>query len=167
MSTRLPNDEWYESEESTRKGLIQEMQRIKRRTRVRPIPVILLALLITGGITYKMATKKGRYQGEVILAIREGSLLSEDKRTGLPVGELKQFVASVLLPDAKLAELIERRNLHRLRKKLGMPWAINEVRGSLEIEVWRNSFVYYDPENPNREASARVGLTVRSEERRV
>jgi capsular polysaccharide biosynthesis protein len=164
MSTRLPNDEWYESEESTRKGMIQELQRIKRRTRVRPIPVILVAMLITGGITYKMATKKNQYRGEVVLAIREGSLLSEDKRTGLPVGELKEFVSSVLLPDAKLAELIERRNLFRLRKKLGMPWAINELRESLEIEVWRNSFVYYDPENPNREASARVGLTVIDED---
>jgi hypothetical protein len=164
MPTRLPNDEWYESEESTRKGMIQELQRIKRRTRVRPIPVLLLALLITGGITYKAATKKGQYRGEVVLAIREGSLLSEDKRTGLPVGELKEFVSSVLLPDAKLAELIERRNLHRLRKKLGMPWAINELRESLEIEVWRNSFVYYDPENPNREASARIGLTVIDED---
>ena len=164
MPTRLPNDEWYDSEESTRKGMITEVQRIKRRTRVRPLPVIALALLITGGITYKLATKKGHYQGEVVLAIREGSLLSQDKRTGLPVGELKEFVTSVLLPDAKIAELIEKRNLYRLRKKLGMPWAINELRESLEIEVWRNSFVYYDPENPNHEASARVGLTVTDED---
>ncbi|HUS33621.1 MAG TPA: hypothetical protein VMZ53_34195 [Kofleriaceae bacterium] len=164
MSTRLPNDEWYESEESTRKGMIAEMQRIKRRTRVRPIPVIVLALLITGAITYKMATKKGHYQAEVVLAIREGSLLSEDKRTGLPVGELKEFVTGVLMPDAKLAELIEQRNLHRLRKRMGMPWAINELREQYEIEVWRNSFIYYDPENPNREASARIGLTVTDED---
>jgi hypothetical protein len=164
MPTRLPNDEWYESEESTRKGMILEMQRIKRRTRVRPIPVLVLALLITGGLTYKVATKKGHYQAEVVLAVQEGSLLSEDKRTGLPVGELKEFVSGVLLPDAKLANLIEQRNLHRLRKKLGMPWAISELRGQLEIEVWRNSFVYYDPENPNREASARVGLTVTDED---
>jgi capsular polysaccharide biosynthesis protein len=164
MSTRLPNDEWYESEESTRKGMRQELQRIKRRTLVRPLFVILSALVITGGLTYKLATKKGHYQAEVVLAIREGSLLSEDKRTGLPVGELKEFVSSVLLPDAKLAELIEHRNLYRLRKKLGMPWAINELREQLEIEVWRNSFAYYDPENPNREASARVGLTVTDED---
>src|ERR1041385_1373944 len=123
MSTRLPNDEWYESEESTRKGMIREVQRIRRRTRVRPIPVILLALFITGGITYKLATKKGHYEAEVVLAIREGSLLSEDKRTGMPVGELKDFVASVLLPDAKLRELIEQRSLFPKRKKLGMPWA--------------------------------------------
>ncbi|HSD87490.1 MAG TPA: hypothetical protein VLB44_08240 [Kofleriaceae bacterium] len=164
MPTRLPNDEWYESEESTRKGMIQELQRIKRRTRVRPWPVILCALVITSGLTYKLATRKQNYQAEVVLAIREGSLLSADKRTGLPVGELKEFVTSVLLPDAQLADLIERRDLQRLRNKLGMPWAISEVREQISIEVWRNSFAYYDPESPDREASARIGLTVTDED---
>jgi hypothetical protein len=164
MPTRLPNDEWYESEEPTRKGMIQELQRIKRRTRARPVPVILLALLITGVLTYKLATRKQQYQAEVVLALREGSLMSPDKRTGLPVGELKELVTSVLLPDAKLADLIERRDLQRLRKRLGMPWAIGELRQQISIEVWRNSFAYYDPDHPNREASARVGLTVTDED---
>ena len=164
MPTRLPNDEWYESEESTRKGMIREVQRIRRRTRVRPLRVVLLALLITGGLTYKLATRKQHYQAEVVLALREGSLMSPDKRTGLPVGELKELVTSVLLPDAQVADLIERRDLLRLRKRLGMPWAISELREQISIEVWRNSFAYYDSENPNREASARVGLTVTDED---
>ena len=71
---------------------------------------------------------------------------------------------SVLIPDQKLEELIERRNLHRLRKRLGMPWAINELREQVEIEVWRNSYIYYDPENPNRDPSARIGITVTDED---
>jgi capsular polysaccharide biosynthesis protein len=92
--------------------------------------------------------------------MREGSLLDQDKTTGLPLGELKELVKTVLLPDNRLAEVVERHNLVPLRKRLGMQYAINELRGNIEIEVWRNSFVYYDPENPNREASARIGLTV-------
>ena len=154
------NDEWFDSEESTRVGLIQEVQRIRRRTRVRPIPVILLALLITGGLTYKVAMKRQMYYSEVVLAMREGSLLDANKTTGLPMEELREFVQSVLMPDAKLAELIEKHDLNRLRNKLGMPWAITELRESIEIEIWRNSFIYYDPDNNNREASARIGLTV-------
>lgn len=154
------NDGWYESEESTRVGLIQEVQRIRRRTRVRPIPVILLALLITGGLTYKVAMKRQMYNSEVVLAMREGSLLDANKATGLPMEELKEFVQSVLMPDAQLSELIEKHDLNRLRKKMGMPWAITELRESIEIEIWRNSFIYYDPDNSNREASARIGLTV-------
>ena len=158
------NDGWFESEPRTRDGLIEEVQRIRRRTRVRPIPVILLALLITGGITYKLATRKQIFYAEVVLALREGSLGSADKSTGLPLGELRELVTSVLLPDSKLGELIEKRDLNRLRKKLGLPWAITELRENIEIEIWRNSFVYYDPENPNREASARIGLTVGDED---
>jgi hypothetical protein len=166
MSDRLDrnNDEWYESEPRTRDGLVAEVQRIRRRTRVRPWPVILLALLITGGLTYKLATRKQFFQAEVVLALREGSLSSKDKSVGLPLGELRELVKTVLLPDKRLAELIEARNINRLRKKLGMPYAINELRENIEIEIWRNSFVYYDPENPNREASARIGLTVTDED---
>jgi hypothetical protein len=154
------NDEWFESEESTRLGLIQEVQRIRRRTRVRPIPVILLAMLITAGLTYKVAMKKQIYYSEVVLALREGSLLDANKATGLPMEELKEFVQSVLLPDAALVEVIEKYDLNPLRNKLGMPWAVTELRESIELEVWRNSFIYYDPDNSNREASARIGLTV-------
>jgi capsular polysaccharide biosynthesis protein len=154
------NDEWFDSEESTRVGLIQEVQRIRRRTLVRPIPVLLVALLLTGGLTYKVATKRTIYYSEVVLAMREGSLIDANKATGLPMEELKEFVTSVLLPDARLAELIEKHDLNRLRKKMGMPWAIAELRESIEIEIWRNSFIYYDPDNSNREASARIGLTV-------
>jgi capsular polysaccharide biosynthesis protein len=154
------NDEWFESEESTRVGLIQEVQRIRRRTRVRPLPVILVAMLITAGLTYKVAMKRTIYYSEVVLVMREGSLMDANKTTGLPMEELKEFVQSVLLPDAQLAELIEKYDLHRLRKTMGMAWAITELRESIEIESWRNSFIYYDPDNSNREASARIGLTV-------
>jgi capsular polysaccharide biosynthesis protein len=154
------NDAWFESEESTRVGLIQEVQRIRRRTLVRPIPVLIVALLITAGLTYKVATKRTIYYSEVVLAMREGSLIDANKATGLPMEELKEFVQSVLLPDAELSELIEKHDLNRLRRTMGMAWAVAELRESIEIEIWRNSFVYYDPDNSNREASARIGLTV-------
>lgn len=154
------NDEWYQSEPRTRDGLIQEVQRIRRRTRVRPIPVIVLALLLAVGITYKLATRAQVFHAEVVLAMREGSLGHKNKSTGLPLGELRELVKTVLLPDGKLGELIEKHDINRLRKQLGIQYAINELRENIEIEIWRNSFVYYDPETPNREASARIGLTV-------
>src|SRR5690242_20018846 len=113
------NDDWYESEERTRRGMVQELQRIRRRTRVRPVPVLALALLITGALTFKLATRQQSFDAEVVLALREGSIGTRD-HTGMPLGELKELVVSVLLPDNTLEELIERRNLHRLRKRLGM-----------------------------------------------
>ena len=157
------NDDWYESEESTRKGMIQEVQRIRRRTRVRPLPVLALAAVLTGVIVYKVITRPQRFEAEVVLALREGSF-GTNQHTGIPLDELREFVASVALPDYKLEELIERRNLHRLRRTLGIQWAINELREQLEIEVWRNSYVYYDPEYPNRDPSARIGITAADED---
>ncbi len=157
------NDDWYESEESTRKAMVREVQRLRRRARVRPWPVLVLAILITGAVTYKLVTRKQTFQAEVVLALHEGTLGTQE-RTGMPLGELREFVISVLLPDKKLEELIERRNLHRLRKRLGMQWAVNELREQLTVEVWRNTYVYYDPENPNRDPSARIGLTVTDED---
>jgi capsular polysaccharide biosynthesis protein len=144
--------------------MIQEIQRIRRRTRVRPLPVILVAALLTGGIMFKLARKRQIFYSEVVLAMHEGTMMNAQKETGLPMEELKELVGSVLLPDAKLAELIEKRDLFRLRKKMGMPWAINELRESIELDVWHNSFVYYDADAPDHEASTRIGLTVGSDD---
>ncbi|HEX5059213.1 MAG TPA: hypothetical protein VFV99_07625 [Kofleriaceae bacterium] len=152
------NDDWYESEESTRKGMVHELRRIRRRFIVRPWPVLALAALITGVLTYKLVTRKRTYGAEVVLALRDGSLGTRD-RVGMPVSELKEFVGSVLIPDNKLEELIERRNMMRLRNRLGMNWAVAELRTQFEIDVWRNSYIYFDPDLPNRDPSARIGIS--------
>jgi len=54
------NDGWYESEESTRKVMLQEIRRIKRRTRWSA--VIALATVMTAAITYKLVTRKAHYE---------------------------------------------------------------------------------------------------------
>lgn len=151
-------DDWYESEEPTRYGMISELQRIRRRTAVRPIPVLLLALAITAGVTYKVVTKERLYEADVVLALSEGALTS--KSTAIPFDQLKEYVSSVLLPDAELLKLIEKHDLHRLRRTLGPQWALGELRLQLEIQIWKNSFVYYHADDANAQKSARIGLTV-------
>ena len=151
-------DAWYESEEPTRFAMIAELQRIKRRTLVRPLPVIALALLVTGAITYKVATKPLIVESEVVLALAEGQLAT--RTSSIPVDQLREYFWSVLLPDNKLTELIEKHNLFRLRKKLGMQFALEQLRGSIEIQIWKNSFVYYDEDDAGARRSARIGITV-------
>ena len=153
-----PGDDWYESEQSTRLGLIAELQRIKRRTRVRPLPVLALAAAVTGLITYKVATKVENVQSEVVMALVEGSMARQN--SGIPVDQLRDYVTTVLLPDNRLAELIEKRDLSRLRKKLGMQFALNDLRERLEIQIWKNSFAYFDDEDEHARRSARIGLAV-------
>jgi hypothetical protein len=151
-------DGWYESEEPTRQGLITEMQRIRRRTAIRPLPVILLAALITAAVTYKIATKPRIYEAEVVLALTEGQ--AETSKRLIPFDQLKSYVAHVLMPDAKLLDLIEKRNLHRLRKKFGNQYALTELREQIEVEIWRNTFLTWDEGDADVQKSARIGLTV-------
>ena len=149
------DDAWYESEESTRIGMIVEVQRIQRRARARPIPVLVLAALITTAITYKLATRKTPIEAEVVLALSEGTLAH--KQSGLPVDKLREYVANVLIPDSKLLALIERFDLYPARSKLGDQYAIDELRGQIDIEIWKNTFMSYDE---SEQRSARIGLTV-------
>src|SRR6478672_1561998 len=107
------DDEWYESEESTRTSMVAEVQRIRRRTVVRPIPVLLMATLLTSAIMYKVATKKRMVEAEIVLALSEGTMSSDSRDLGIPVNDLKNYVASALMPKSKLAEIIERRDLFR------------------------------------------------------
>ena len=155
-------DAWYESEESTRLGMIAELQRIVRRTRVRPIPVILMAALITSAIVYRVATKKVLHEAEVVLSLQQGALAT--KQTSIPVDQLREYVTSVLIPDGKLVELIERRNLYRLRKKLGNDFAVEQIREQLEVKIWKNSFLYYDEEDEDTLKSARIGVIITDED---
>ncbi|CAN5912005.1 hypothetical protein BH11MYX2_BH11MYX2_01040 [soil metagenome] len=41
-----------------------------------------------------------------------------------------------------------------------MPFALEQVRGKLEIEVWKNTFLYYFDEEASSRKSARIGITV-------
>ena len=43
---------------------------------------------------------------------------------------------------------------------MGMQFAITEVREQLEVDVWKNTFVYYRDSESNSRKSARIGLTV-------
>ena len=153
-----PGDDWYGSEQPTRRGMVIELQRIRRRTRVRPLPVVLLATVITGAIMYKVATKQTVLESDVVLALAEGALSTG--HAGIPVDQLRAYVTSVLLPDKKLTELIEKRDLYRLRKKLGPEFAIEQLRGALDVQIWKNTFNLYDDEYDNTRRSARIGLTV-------
>jgi capsular polysaccharide biosynthesis protein len=136
--------------------MVAEVQRIRRRAAVRPIPVILLAATLTAGILYKLSTKKPVLEAEVVLLLGEPET-SDRRDVGLPVDHLREYVLTRLMPNARLAEIIERHDLYHLRKKLGIDYAIEELRSQVEVQIWKNSFLYQ--EDPGGR-SARIGITV-------
>src|SRR5450432_1671623 len=147
-------DDLYDTEESIRLGMILEVQRIQRRTRARPWPVLIGAALVTAAVTFKIATLPQHVESEVVLALSEGSMARE---TALPVEELRSYVQNNLLPDSKLATLIEKNNLFPARKLQGMQFAVTSLRENFEIEIWKNQFANGMEES---ERSARIGITV-------
>jgi hypothetical protein len=156
---RSSGDQWYESEQPTRAGLVAELQRIRRRTRVRPIPVLVVAALVTTGITRNMATKPILVEAEVVIALTEGTLAS--RSTGMPVDQLRGYVTQVLMPDKRLLEVVEKYNLFPLRKKAGPEYALESFHDMFAVQIWKNSFAYYDDEDANAARSARIGISVR------
>jgi capsular polysaccharide biosynthesis protein len=159
MTSDPQDDGWYETEVPTRIAMTAELQRLKRRTLARPLPVIGLALAVTAGITYKVATKPVQFEAEVVLALAEGSFATRTR--SLPVDQLREYFNSVLLPDNKLTALVEKYNLFRLRKTLGPQFALEQLRSMFEIQIWKNTFVYYDEDDESARRSARIGITVR------
>lgn len=156
---RSNGDHWYESEQPTRAGLVAELQRIRRRTQIRPIPVLVLAALVTAGITHKMATKPVMVEAEVVIALTEGVMASHS--TGMPVDQLRGYVTQVLMPDKRLLEVVEKYNLFPLRKKAGPQYALESFHDMFAVQIWKNSFAYYDDEDANAARSARIGISVR------
>jgi capsular polysaccharide biosynthesis protein len=151
-------DDWYESETPVRTGLKRELMRIATRTRSRPLPVLIVALLLFGAVAYKVISKKPIVEADVTLMLTDRSLARDEM--SIPVAELKQYVEGVLMPDSKLMEMIERRDMYKLRKKLGDQFALDSLREQIEITVWKNTYTVYDEDAPNAARSARVGITV-------
>ena len=149
--------DWIDSEAPIRSGLVAEMQRIWRRTLVRPWRVLLAAALLTAAIGYKVGSKKPQLEADIVLALSEGQLAARE--SGLPALQLRDYVNTVLLPDAKLQHLIEQRDLFRLRKKLGMEFALDELRSQFDIQVWKNTFSTDTLEDEDGH-SARIGISV-------
>jgi hypothetical protein len=156
---RSNGDQWYESEQPTRSGLVAEMQRIRRRTLVRPIPVLVLAAVVTAGITRNTANKPILVEAEVVIALTEGALAN--RQTGMPVDQLRGYVTQVLMPDKRLLEVVEKYNLFPLRKKAGSEYALEAFHDMFAVQIWKNSFAYYDEEDDNAARSARIGISVR------
>ena len=90
-----------------------------------------------------------------MLALTEGTMASHS--SGLPVDELRSYVIGVLMPDTKLRQLIERRDLFPMREQLGNEYAIEQLRAQLEVEIWKNTFMTDDSAASH---SARIGITV-------
>jgi len=137
--------------------LVAELQRLKRRARSRLFTVLTLAALITGALLFRIATKPVLAHARVVIAVIEGDMAMG--RTPTPMHELRDYVGSVLLDNAKLLPIIdEHPKLFPLRKKLGDAYALGELRDMYELSIWRNYFLYGYSADERR--TARIEISV-------
>ncbi len=149
------DDAWYRAEPPLRRELIGELRRLLWRVRARWLAWLLVSVVLIGAAGYKLAQRQPLKTATVTLSVKEGELGGNTS----VLADLQNHVANVLLPDAALREIIERRDLFPLRHKLGDQYAIVELRDQLEIEVARNYFVFEYSANAHR-SSARVDVSV-------
>ncbi|HTJ44580.1 MAG TPA: hypothetical protein VL463_20890 [Kofleriaceae bacterium] len=157
-------DAWYQDEEPWGRSLIDELRRLLRRAKARLPITLLIAVVLTFLVVQKVAKKPPVNIAHVVIAVSEGDLASG--RDPIPMREMQEYVQSALLPDEKLKALIEKRDLFPLRKKLGMPFALAELRDMLEVTVYRNYFVA-ETYDPNLRRTARIEIAVAHADGRV
>jgi capsular polysaccharide biosynthesis protein len=152
------DDDWLAAEPPIMKTVIEDLQRLKYRAKARWIRILVIALALTAGIVYKVVNKPVHHLAHVTLAIQEGE--AAERLELLPVRDLRGYVTTVLMPEDKLLELVERRDLFPLRRTHGDKYAIAELWDMMEVELYRNYFLYDFEESSGEGRSARIGLTV-------
>lgn len=151
----LPDDAWYEAETPLRRELVGELRRLLRRARARWLVWLVVCLGLTAAAGAKLARKEPLKTATVTLSVHEGELGGNTS----VLADLQHHIANVLLTDAAVLEIVQRRDLYPLRKKLGDQFAIQELRDQLEVEVARNYFVFEYSHNAHR-SSARVDVSI-------
>jgi hypothetical protein len=150
-------DDWYERELAFSEVLIIELQRLKRRARSRWPLVVMIGILLTAAVVWKVARKPERHRARIILAVTEGELATG--RDASPLHELQAYISTVLLSDEKLLKIVEKYDLFPLRKTQGNVFALTELRDLFEIHVWRNYFQYGYAYDERRTARVAVVVT--------
>lgn len=151
-------DDWLTDEPRVSQVLVAELQRFKNRMKVHPVPVLMLALLMSAGAVFMFARKPAMYTARVILRISEGGL-SEYRGSVLPRSELKDYIYSFALSDKALREeIIDKHKLFQREMKLfGADGAVGELRDGLSIDVFHN-FFHFNKNNESTPRSLRLAI---------
>ena len=152
-----PDQDWGDAEGSWGGAFVVELRRLLRRARARLPITLAIAALMSGIVIRKVATKPQMQIAHVVIAVTEGSLVSN--RDPIPVSQMQEYVTSALMPHDKLLAMIEEKNLFPLRKKLGDPFALDELADMVEVTVYRNYFLS-DSFDPALRRTARIEIAV-------
>jgi hypothetical protein len=155
-----PIVEWPDTEPGFRE-LVDELARLFRRARRRPVLVILLTLALTGLMVLRSAGKQISYGAKVKLLVTESEVEanSRETRSGSRIytsDKLRDFVANAAFTDGKVLETFKKLG-YRTRDIENNPrLVLQSFREDVEIDINRNHFLE-EPMGSPRTANISIG----------
>ena len=141
LSEEIPAEEpgldWVEAESDSQE-FRTELQRLKRRAQKRPVLLLFLCLLGVAAVLWKVSRRTPVYQASIVMRVTEGVVVEEESpvvRQGLA-----HYLYTVALNSERLLPIIEELDLFPKRETFGDPYAVDELRNTLDIEVGANNF---------------------------
>ncbi len=132
-----PEIDWLVAE-ARRNTFRVELQRLKRRAKKKPFLLMFITSLLVMVVLFKMSRKVHVYQATIIMRATESQLIDEESPFA---GEgLANYLFSIALSRDRLMPIIEKFDLVPERETFGDLYAVDEIRGALDIETSSNAF---------------------------
>lgn len=140
-------------------GMWVELKRLGRRARRRWLRTFVYCLLCVGLVVGAAARKPRSYASRVAFRVTEGEL--EAATTPHTNGRLRDYVATVVFSNSRLATVIKKHDLYPALMQRDPGLAVEGMRDDIDVEVWRNYFALpRTADDPAR--SARLAITFHS-----
>ncbi len=143
--------DWFDSEPSISQRVIRELQRLKRRMKVQPFPILIVATLMTSFVVWRYSNKPKVYDAQVVLRVSQGTLNNE-KGSPMPSRALTDYLYTYTLNKAALEKAILQdeslaenypafRPIRAAYKKGGLDAGVAALREPLGVRVFHNFFL--------------------------
>jgi hypothetical protein len=139
----------------------RELDRLKRRARARLFRTLLLGIAATAAAVWVVSRRVPLAESRILIRVTEGSVVRED--SPISSGDLAEFLRDSALTNRNLLAIISKHKLYPFEKARGDLYALDEMRGRLTLEVYRNYFLEARGYNADVR-TARISVRFRDED---
>jgi hypothetical protein len=139
----------------------RELDRLKRRARARLFRTLLLGIAATAAAVWVVARRVPLAESRILIRVTEGSVVRED--SPISTGDLAEFLKDSALTNNNLLGIINKHELYPFERRRGAMYALEEMRGRLTLEVYRNYFLEARGYNADVR-TARISVRFRDED---
>lgn len=152
-----PDDQvvdWTDAEPSLA-DVAREVSRLKRRALARKWLTLAITVAVTALLVVREVRKPKTYPATIVLAVTER--IVDETVVPETTAKFRDYLSNAIFTDRRLMEIMQK---HKLRSEANLKSqpqvALESFREDLEIEVYRNTFLEYQPGDELREARIRL-----------